>query len=102
MMDTKILINEARARFNHNAARAYLKEKYEIRLILADQGGLWKVNLETINFLNSITTDDAILLDTFENPIKVDRKDLLTKLIEIYDKVMQEWHEEWTELEKKR
>jgi hypothetical protein len=101
-MDTKILINEARARFNHNAARAYLKEKYEIRLILADQGGLWKVNLETINFLNSITTDDAILLDTFENPIKVDRKDLLTKLIEIYDKVMQEWHEEWTELEKKR
>jgi hypothetical protein len=52
-MDTKTLISDAKARFNHNAAKSYLKEKYETRLIVAEQGGLWRANLQTINFLNN-------------------------------------------------
>lgn len=101
-MDTKTLINEARARFNHNSAKAYLKEKYDTRLIVAEQGGLWKANLETINFLNSSTTELVILLDSFNNPVEVNRKDLLFKLTETYETVMREWYNEWVELEKKR
>lgn len=101
-MDTKTLINEARARFNHNSAKAYLKEKYDTRLIVAEQGGLWKANLETINFLNSSTTEFVILLDSFNNPVEVNRKDLLGKLTETYETVMREWYNEWVELEKKR
>lgn len=101
-MDTKTLINEARARFNHNSAKAYLKEKYETRLIVAEQGGLWKANLETINFLSSSTSEFIILLDSFQNPVEVNRKDLLTKLTENYELVMREWYNEWTDLEKKR
>lgn len=101
-MDTKLLISEAKARFNHNSAKSYLKEKYQTRLIVADQGGLWKSDLSTINFLNGSTTDFVILVDTFENPVQVNRKELLTKLVETYDAVMSEWHTEWVELEKKR
>jgi hypothetical protein len=101
-MDTQTLISDARARFNHSSAKAYLKEKYDSKLIIADQGGLWKVNLETINFLNASLSDTIILIDTFANPVKVNRSDLLTKLQSIYDETMQEWYDEWSELERKR
>jgi hypothetical protein len=101
-MDTKTLISEAKARFNHNSAKAYLKEKYATRLIVAEQGGLWKADLQTINFLNSSKTTKVILIDTFENPVEVNRKELLTKLAETYETVMRDWLNEWDDLEKKR
>lgn len=101
-MDTKTLISDAKARFSHNAAKAYLKEKYETRLIVAEQGGLWRANLQTINFLNNSQSETVILVDSFENPVEVNRTDLLAKLNETYESVMREWLNEWAELEKKR
>lgn len=102
-MDTKTLISEARARFNHNAAKAQLKDKYDGKLIIADQGGLWKATPELISFLNSITDDNfVILIDNFDNPVQVDREKLLTVLKSTYEKVMIEWYKEWKELESKR
>jgi hypothetical protein len=101
-MDTKILITEAKARFNHNSAKAYLKEKYESKLIVADQLGLWSANLATINFLSSSNEDKIILIDNFNNPVKVNRQSLLSTLSEVYKSTMEEWYTEWVELEKKR
>lgn len=101
-MDTTILIEEAKARFNHNSAKDYLKEKYKSKLTLADQGGLWKADLNLITFLSSYPTETVVLIDSFENPVKVNRKQLLDKLVEVYDAVMNEWHEEWKDLESKR
>ena len=101
-MDTLSLITEAKARFNHNSAKAYLKDKYDSKFIVADQAGLWKANLETINFLNSSSDTWVILIDTFNNPVKVNRINLLGKLTDIYKNVMEEWYTEWVELEKKR
>ena len=102
-MDTKTLIAEAKARFNHNSAKEYLREKYEAKLLIADQGGLWKADIETIAFLKSWqVTDEIVLIDTFNNPVKVDRISLLIKLQDTYQSVMNEWHDEWKELESKR
>lgn len=101
-MDTLSLITEAKARFNHNSAKAYLKDKYDSKFIVADQAGLWRANLETINFLNSSSDTWVILIDTFNNPVKVNRINLLEKLTDIYKNVMEEWYTEWAELEKKR
>lgn len=101
-MDIETLLAETKAKFNHNAAKAYLKEKYRNKLILAEQGGLWKADLHTINYLNSQNSDTLILIDTFDNPVKIDRKELLSKMIDTYNNVMNEWYEEWQKLEKKR
>ena len=101
-MDTKTLITEAKARFNHNSAKAYLKDKYDSKFIVADQSGLWKANLETINFLNASSDEQLILIDTFNNPVKVNRINLLHKLADTYKNTMEEWYSEWVELEKKR
>ena len=101
-MDTKTLISEAKARFNHNSAKAYLKDKYDSKLNVADQNGLWRANLETINFLNSSTDSEVVLIDSFNSPVKVNRQSLLDKLNQVYKVTMEEWYTEWTELEKKR
>lgn len=101
-MDTKTLISEAKARFNHNSAKAQLKDKYDSKLIVAEQGGLWKADQQTIAFLDSMIWDELILMDTFDNPVKVNRLELLEKLCAVYNSVMEEWYAEWKELESKR
>jgi hypothetical protein len=104
-MDTKTLLAEAKARFNHNSAKAYLAEKYSAKLIVAEQGGLWKADQSTIAFLAVMSNDwddKVVLMDTFQNPVLVDRSELLSKLKDVYNSVMAEWYHEWKELENKR
>jgi hypothetical protein len=101
-MDTKTLITEAKARFAHNSAKDYLKEKYNAKLLVAEQGGLWRADKETISFLTAFLNEEVVLMDTFDNPVKVNRQDLKDKLCETYYRVMNEWHNEWKELESKR
>jgi len=98
-MDTKTLISEAKARFNHNSAKAQLKDKYDGKFIIAEQGGLWKATPEIIAFLNSIDDNFVILIDNFNNPVQVNREQLLTVLKDTHQKVMLEWHKEWKEIE---
>jgi hypothetical protein len=101
-MDTKTLINEAKARFNHNSAKQQLKDKYQSKLIIADQGGLWEADTQLISFLNSMTTEKIVLTDKFNNLVEVNRMELLEKLSELYNTVMSEWYKESKELESKR
>jgi hypothetical protein len=101
-MDTNTLLTDVKARFAHNSAKAYLKEKYEAKLIVADQGGLWKADQQTISFLASSVRINLVIIDTFGNPVKVNRQQLLDVLESAYVNVMTEWHQEWQELESKR
>lgn len=102
-MDTKTLIAEAKARFSHNSAKAYLKDKYDSKLIVASQGGLWRADQQTISFLSAMNNDNfTVIIDTFNNPVHVNRDQLLELLQTTYNTVMLEWHKEWKELEGKR
>ena len=101
-MDTKTLITEAKARFNHNSAKSYLKDKYESKLIVADQGGLWQASVELISFLHNCKQTEVVILDNYSNPVRVHRDLLLTKLENTYNFVMEQWHNEWKQLENNR
>lgn len=101
-MDTQSLIKDSKARFSHNAAKAYLKEKYKSKLIVADQGGLWEATPALIGYLASSTDEHVILIDTFENPVFVNRVTLHDALDKAYNNTMQLWYSEWKELESKR
>jgi hypothetical protein len=101
-MDTKTLIAEAKARFNHNSAKAQLKDKYDGKFIIADQGGLWKASPELISFLNALDDNFIILIDNFDNPVHVNREQLLSVLKDTYHTVMLAWYKEWKEIELKR
>jgi hypothetical protein len=98
-MDTKTLISEAKARFNHNSAKAQLKDKYDGKFIIAEQGGLWKATPELISFLNSMNDNFIVLIDNFNNPVQVNREQLLTVVKETYQRVMLDWYKEWKEIE---
>ena len=101
-MDTKTLIQEAKARFNHNSAKAQLKDKYDGKFIIAEQGGLWKATPELIATLNAFDDNFIIMIDNFDNPVHVNRDQLLTMLKDTYHKVMLDWYKEYKELETKR
>ena len=49
-----------------------------------------------------ISDETLVVIDTFDNPVKVDRKQLLNSLTETYTNIMTEWNSEWKGLERKR
>lgn len=100
-MDTQSLIADAKARFAHNSAKHALKEKYSSKLLVADQGGLWRADKELLTFLRT-SAKEMVMLDLYDNPVKVNTEDLFAKLNEVYMSVMEEWYNEWKELENKR
>lgn len=101
-MDINNLLSETKARFEHNLAKSYLKEKYQNSLIFADQGGLWKSSPELLSLLETNNTETLILIDTYENPVKVNRDSLLQKASAIYLNATEEYYNEWIELRKQR
>jgi hypothetical protein len=101
-MNIETLVKKTKAKFDHNLAKHYLKEKYTSKLIFANQGGLWKADQPLLSLLVSGASTKFILLDLHENPIKVDRAELFQKALDVYYEVMEEWHQEWEELRNKR
>ena len=98
-MDTRDLLQQTKERFAHNSAKSYLKEKYASKLMLADQGVFWKADLALISALASFDSDEIVCVDTFDKPIKVNRKKLLITLQTRYQTVMQEFYDEWSRVE---
>ena len=101
-MDAKQLIQNSKARFYLNEQKEQLKEKYQSKLTFADQGGLWTVNPTFLSQLASSTATNLVLLDNYENPIKVNREELLVKANKLYLQVMEDWHTEYNELKNLR
>ena len=101
-MNIDKLVTEVKAKFDHNLAKHYLKEKYQSKLIFANQGGLWKADHSLLSLLDATTTNEFILLDLHENPIKVNITELYNKTLDLYNEVMSAWHEEWSTLQRQR
>lgn len=93
-MDTNKLIRDAKARFDFNTQKQELKNKYEGKLIFADQGGLFTAGPNLFAILQTISQTSVIILDNYGNPVNVDSNKLLIKATKIYTEVMQEWFDE--------
>jgi hypothetical protein len=102
-MDTDALIAHARARFDHVAAKRLLKEKYQARMVFGYCGGLWRAGPELLAMLQSVPIeDDVVLLDLYENPVKVSPLELQHLALERWQEQMNAWLVEYDELSKKR
>jgi hypothetical protein len=75
-MNIQNLLDLAKVRFDHQNSKRILKEKYLAKLTFAYNGGLWRAGPELQNVL-SCCSDSAVILDLYENPIKVNTKELL-------------------------
>jgi len=100
-MDTQTLAANARARYNHQVSLEILREKYSNQLTVAYSGGLWNITPELIGYLNSVS-GEKVLVDTYNNPVKVDTADFYEFATNHYDKTMSLWLEEYTRLSRQR
>lgn len=91
-MSTEQIVATARARFEHAAARKLLKEKYESRMTFAYRGGMWRAGPELLTLLHSVPVeDDIVILDLYENPIKVSPLELQHLAHDRWQEQMNAW-----------
>ena len=99
------LLSHSRARFNHEAARRVLKEKYEAKMLFAYRGGMWRAGPELMSALNNCRIDDkaeVVLLDLYENPVKIQTKELWNQAAERWQEQMNAWLVEFEQLSQQR
>lgn len=99
------LLSHSRARFNHEAAKKILKEKYEAKMLFAYRGGMWRAGpelLSTINFCRITDDSEVVLLDLYENPIKIQTKELWNLAAQRWQEQMTAWLVEFEELSHQR
>jgi len=101
-MDTDALIAHARARFDHAAARRLLKEKYEARMLFAYSGGMWRAGPELQTMLLTCPDTEAVILDLYQNPVKVNTQELLAQSQQRWQEQMNAWLVEHNEANQKR
>ena len=102
-MNTDQLIAHSRARFAHETARRLLKEKYQAKMLFAYRGGMWCAGPELNNMIFTCgRIGEAVLPDQYENPIKIDTKELMALSQERWNEQMNAWLVEYEELNKNR
>lgn len=101
-MDTDQLIAHTRARFDHAAARRVLKEKYQARMLFAYNGGMWRAGPELQTTLLTCPGIEAVLVDLYENPVKINTRELLAMSQQRWQEQMNAWLIEHQSLDHKR
>ena len=97
------LTQRIKSRFDHAAAKKALKEKYQAKMLFAHRGGMWRAGPDLNNMIFTCgRMGEIVLPDLYENPIKVDSKELMALSQERWNEQMNAWLIEYEELNKKR
>ena len=101
-MDTDQLVAYSRARFDHAVARQILREKYQAKMLFAHSGGMWRAGPELQTTLMTCPDTEAVILDLYENPVKINTRELFAQSQQRWQEQMTAWLLEYEELNKKR
>ena len=101
-MNTDQLIKHSRARFDHAAARRVIKEKYEARMLFAHAGGMWRAGPELQTTLLTCPDSEAVIMDLYENPIRINIQELLVLSQQRWQEQMNAWLVEHQQLNQQR
>ena len=72
-------------------------------MIFAHAGGMWQAGPELLSTLKFCTPDkEIVLLDLYDNPVKINTKELWNLAAERWQEQMNAWLVEFNELTKKR
>lgn len=102
MSSINALVKTIKYRFDHDSAKQILKQKYEAKMLFADSGGMWRAGPELIVMLATLVDDEVVIVDTYGNPCRVDRVQLLLSATERWQEQMNHWENEFIELSKER
>jgi hypothetical protein len=101
-MNTENIVATARARFDHEAARRVLKEKYQAKLTFAHAGGLWSAGPELLAALSACTGPTSVLLDLYDTPIRLVPNEFRDLVRSHWQEQMNAWLVEHDELATRR
>lgn len=104
-METDLLSQRIKVRFDHNQAKRLIKEKYQAKMFFAYAGGMWCASPELITQCNLCLANglfEPVLLDIHENPIKVDAEELKTQSLQRWQEQMNAWNVEYEQIRKQR
>jgi hypothetical protein len=79
-----------------------LREKIQADLHLPYNNGLFKITPELISFVSVWPDNDLFLEDTYQNPVKVNRKEFLDLAIQHYQSQMNLWHDQYDKIKRIR
>jgi hypothetical protein len=79
-----------------------LKEKIQTDLHFTHNGGMFKITLELLAFVQTWPVEELYLEDIYENPIQIDKQVFLITAQQHYQNVMNTWHQQYEELKKIR
>ena len=95
------LKQQAQLAYDREVAKRNIQQQMQSRLTVQCQEGVFVVSPELINFLSNWEDEELVLLDSYENPIKINRQELLYKAKQRYREIMNEWqlaYEEYTKV----
>lgn len=104
MNDTE-LVAFAKSRFDHETSRRLLKEKYEAKMVFAYRGGMWRAGpelLSTISYCRITDDSEVVLLDLYENPVKIKTMELWNLAAQRWQEQMNAWFIEYESLRNQR
>lgn len=104
-METDLLSQRIKVRFDHNQAKQLLKEKYQAKMVFAHSGGMWCAGPDLITQCNLCLDNglaEPVLVDVHENPIKVDAQDLKMQSLQRWQEQMNAWNAEYEQIRKQR
>lgn len=90
-MNTNDLVTHSRARFDLQTKKRLLREKYEAKMLFAYNGGMWRAGPELQTILLTCPGNEAVILDLYETPIKVDTKELFAQSQQRWQEQMNAW-----------
>ena len=100
-MDTDQLVAQVRARFEHEAARRTLREKYQAKFVFAHRGGMWQAGPELLTTLKCCS-GTVVLLDLYENPVQVTAEELYELTLQRWQEQLNAWLVEYEQLNQQR
>jgi hypothetical protein len=95
------LIAHSRARFEHEAARRTLREKYQSKFTFAHAGGMWLAGPELLTTLKCCT-GTMVILDLYENPVQINVDELYELALQRWQEQLNAWLVEYEQLNRNR
>ena len=97
-----MLTHIIKERFDHEASKQALKEKYQAKMIFAHQGGMFRAGPELIAVLSTVKQDTMIVVDLYDTPVEVVRQELLDSATQRWQEQLNAWMVEHTQLSRER
>lgn len=97
-----MLTNIIKQRFDHEASKQALKEKYQAKMIFAHQGGMFRAGPELIAVLSTVQQDRIVLVDLYDTPVEVARQELLDSATQRWQEQLNAWMVEHNQLSRER